>query len=340
MKLEDLDYDLPESLIAQEPAHRREDARLLVVDRASGSISDDVFKNIGNHLREGDCLVLNDTRVIRARLRARKRTGGNVELFLLHESAPGEWEALIRPSSKVKPGAAVAIGQQLEAVVGEVLPNGRRLVRFPVPDVVSLLEAEGEIPLPPYIKREAPREIDAVRYQTTFARRPGAVAAPTAGLHYTPELLAELEARGIHRVFVTLHVGYGTFRPIQTEHIEDHVVESEDYEISAQTAAKLNEVKRNGGRVVSVGTTSARALETSDSDGRIRSGAGATRLYIYPPFQFRAVDVLQTNFHLPRSSLLALVAAFAGRELVLEAYRHAVEAKYRFYSYGDTMLIL
>jgi len=340
MKTSDLDYELPPELIAQHPCEQRDASRLLVLNRAMGSMNVDVFRNIANYLRAGDCIVVNDTQVIRARLRARKATGARVEVFLLREEAPGSWIALVRPSARVKPGTRVKIAEQIESTIGEVLPEGRRRVHFDTADVLRLLEKVGEIPLPPYIARKRPEDSDLTRYQTVYARVPGAVAAPTAGLHYTPETLEALERAGVRRAAITLHVGYGTFRPIVAEDIEDHSVEPEEFVCSEETAALLNRVRAEGARVAAVGTTAARVLETQFCDGLYYAGSGSTALYIYPSHAFRAVDVLQTNFHLPRSSLLALVCAFAGRELIFEAYRWAIKERFRFYSYGDTMLIL
>jgi S-adenosylmethionine:tRNA ribosyltransferase-isomerase len=300
----------------------------------------DIFRNVANYLRAGDCIVTNDTQVIRARVRARKPTGARIEVFLLREEKPGTWIALVRPSARVKPGTRVKIGEHIKSTIGDVLPEGRRRVHFDTPDVLSLLEKIGEIPLPPYIARKHPEESDLTRYQTIYARVPGAVAAPTAGLHYTRETIEALERAGVRRAGITLHVGYGTFRPIVAENIGEHTVESEEFICSEDTAALLNRVRAEGSRVVAVGTTAARVLETQFRDGSYHAGRGSTALYIYPPYTFRAVDLLQTNFHLPRSSLLALVCAFAGRELILEAYRFAIKERFRFYSYGDTMLIL
>ena len=340
MKTADLDYELPEDLIAQEPCEPRDMARMMVIDRARGTIDIDVFRNLPAYLVTGDCLVLNDTRVIRARLFGRKRTGGRVEVFLLRESAPGEWEALVRPSAKVKPGTPVQFAEGVEAIVADVLPGGRRLVRFNRPDVLPVLETMGVIPLPPYIHRETPDERDAERYQTVYAQAPGAVAAPTAGLHFTPRVFEALEAKGVKQTRLTLHVGYGTFRPIQSDAVADHRLEAEEYEFPEETAELLNATRDQGGRVVAVGTTSTRVLETQAQNSRFQAGHGQTAHYIHPPYEFHGVDVLQTNFHLPRSSLLALVCAFAGRELVFEAYERAVRERFRFYSYGDVMLIL
>jgi S-adenosylmethionine:tRNA ribosyltransferase-isomerase len=336
----DLDYALPERLIAQHPAEQRDQSRLLVVDRKTGQFEESVFAALPEHLEQGDCLALNDTRVIRARLHARKDTGGKVEIFLLHERGDGEWEALVRPSARVRPGSSVAIGKTLRASVGDVLPEGSRLVRFSRADVIDILEAEGEIPLPPYINRQGRDSADADRYQTIYAAHSGAVAAPTAGLHFTPELFAQLDDRGIRRAFLTLHVGYGTFKPIQTERVEEHRVDPEEFELPDVSAGLLNETRVSGHRVVAVGTTAVRVLETQYRDGAYRPGHGETRLCIFPPHAFRAVDAMITNFHLPRSSLLALVCAFAGKDLALHAYQYAIEHEFRFYSYGDAMLIL
>jgi len=335
----ELDYTLPEALIAQHPAVCRDASRLLVLDRRAGEFQECEFAQIGDYLRAGDCLALNDTRVIRARLKAEKASGGRIEIFLLREVAPGEWEALVRPSARVKPGSMVKLGGAVEARVGEALQGGARRVSFSEPDVIGALERIGEIPLPPYIRREQADPVDAERYQTVFARQPGAVAAPTAGLHFTPELLDRLSAAGVQRTHLTLHVGYGTFKPIQSERVEDHRVDAEDFQLSEDTAAVLNATRSAGGRVVAVGTTATRVLETQYRDGCFCAGAGQTEVFISPPYTFGGVDALVTNFHLPKSSLLALVCAFAGTELVMRAYRHAVDREFRFYSYGDAMLI-
>lgn len=340
MKTAELDYSLPESLIAQHPCPERDASRLLVLDRARGSITEDVFRNVAWYLRAGDCLALNDTRVIRARLRGHKPSGGAVELLLLHEDGPGVWRALVRPSGRVRPGTPIRLAVGLEATVGEVLAQGQRRVLFGREDMLKVLEQVGEAPLPPYIHRDAPEASDLERYQTIYAKSDGAVAAPTAGLHFTPEVFAALDATGVQRAYLTLHVGYGTFKPITAEELSDHSVDPEPYTLPAETAETLNAVRARGGRVVAVGTTTTRVLETQWRDGAFHAGSGVTNRYIYPPYTFRAVDVLQTNFHLPRSSLLALVCAFAGTEFVLEAYRYAVERRFRFYSYGDAMLVL
>ena len=340
METSRLDYNLPPELIAQHPCETRDESRLLVLERRTGTITNAVFRDIGGYLRAGDCIVTNDTRVIRARLRAVKPTGGKVEVFLLRETAPGSWTALVRPSARVKSGTRVRIAEAVEATIGDILPDGTRRVRFDLPDVLRVLEECGEIPLPPYIERRIPEDADLTRYQTVYARRPGAVAAPTAGLHFTPELLASLEAAGVRRATLTLHVGYGTFKPIQAERVEDHELHAEDFEFPEAGAALLNETRNQGGRVVAVGTTSARVLETQWRNGAYWAGSGSADIFIYPPYCFHGVDVLQTNFHLPRSSLLALVCAFAGTDFVLKAYERAIREGFRFYSYGDAMLIL
>lgn len=339
METSDLDYTLPEDLIAQHPAEPRDAARLMVLDRADRSIHLDVYRNVSAYLRAGDCMALNDTRVIRARLRARKTTGGQIELFLLREQAPCEWVALVRPSARVKPGAKVILAGGLEAEVLEPVDGGGRLVRFNRPDVMQALETAGEVPLPPYVHRDKPDERDGERYQTIYAARPGAVAAPTAGLHFTDGVLDSLDRAHVRRAYLTLHVGYGTFRPIQTDRVEEHVLEPEEYELSQETANALNETRVRGGRVIAVGTTCTRVLETQFHNGAYQPGSGHTARFIYPPYTFQAVDILQTNFHLPRSSLLALVCAFAGRDFVLEAYARAIRERFRFYSYGDVMVI-
>lgn len=339
MHISELDYELPEERIAQQPCEQRDASRLMVIDRAERTIRTDVFRNVSAYLRAGDCLVLNQTRVIRARLHGRKLSGGAVEIFLLHEESPGCWEALVRPSARVKPGAAVVVAGALRAVVEDVLHEGKRRVRFETENVLGALEEVGEIPLPPYIHRDSPDAHDLTRYQTIYAAAPGAVAAPTAGLHFTDEVFKSLDAAGVRRVSLTLHVGYGTFKPIQAETVQAHTLDPEDFVFPAETAAALNETRANGGRVVAIGTTATRVLETQFVDGAFREGSGATNAFIYPPYTFRGVDMLQTNFHLPRSSLLALVYAFGGTELLRAAYRRAIDEQFRFYSYGDVMLI-
>lgn len=340
MNVNDLHYDLPEHLIAQQPCPERDQSRLLVVRRDAGTIHEDQFSNLPAYLNPGDCLVLNDTRVIRARLHGQKPTGGRVEIFLLHAESPDTWTALVRPSAKVKPGTPVQLAGDVIATVGAVLPEGRREVQFNVQDVVATLERIGELPLPPYIHRDGTTDSDLTRYQTVYAQNHGAVAAPTAGLHFTPAVFDALATRGIDKTAVTLHVGYGTFKPITATTLENHYVDPEEFQVSHETAATLNATRAAGGRVVAIGTTATRTLETQYYDGLYHAGEGSTDKYIYPPYTFQGVDVLQTNFHLPKSSLLALVFAFAGRDLILEAYEHAIREEFRFYSYGDVMLIL
>ncbi len=338
------DYDLPQALIAQEPAEPRDASRLLVLDRQRGVWKDRAFGDLADLLRPGDCLVANQSRVIPARLLGTAVEGGRpVELLLLRPVAEGRWEALVRPGRRCRIGARVELagGVARARIVGDGTA-GARLVeieaRWPVRE---LLERYGLPPLPPYIERhDAPKPEDRERYQTVYARDDGSVAAPTAGLHFTPELLARLARRDVAVHYLTLHVGPGTFRPLRAARIDDHRLEAEPVEIPPSTARAVHEAKRDRRRVVAVGTTTTRALEwAAGEDGRVRDGAGEADLFIRPGHRFRVVDALVTNFHLPRSTLLVLAAAFAGRELILEAYRHAVAARYRFYSYGDAMLI-
>lgn len=352
MNISDFDYDLPEELIAQHPLGRRDASRMLVVSRDGGSWRDASFSEFPTQLREGDCVVVNNTRVFPARLEGRREpTGGRVELLLVRrrEDLGGEtWEALARPARRLDAGARVTFGDgRLSAEVLSSTGDGaRRVVRFETEDdFASLLEEFGRMPLPPYIKRDgqdlAARDEDRERYQTVYAAESGAIAAPTAGLHFTPEVFERMRARGVAVAELTLHVGYGTFAPVRAEDLSTHSVAPESFEISEEAAETLNDARARGGRVVAVGTTTVRALESSaDEDGRISPGRGETGLTITPGYRFRAVDAMLTNFHLPRSSLLVLVSAFAGREPVLAAYRHAVAARYRFYSYGDCMLII
>ncbi|GIX47929.1 MAG: S-adenosylmethionine:tRNA ribosyltransferase-isomerase [Candidatus Tectimicrobiota bacterium] len=344
MRLSDFDFALPPELIAQEPAPQRDRSRLLVVERATRRFTHDVFANLGAYLRPGDVLVVNDTRVIPARLRGRKAdTGGRVELLLLHDHGDGVWEALLRPAARVRAGTVLLFGEGvLRAEVCARQAAGPVRVRFSPPDIYPLLERCGEVPLPPYIRRPAgSTPHDRERYQTVYAAQPGAVAAPTAGLHFTPELLARLAQQGVRRATLTLHVGWGTFQPVRSEEVEAHRMEAEFYRLGEDAAATIEEARAAGGRVVAVGTTTTRALETiGQQSGRVVASSGWTELFIYPGYRFRVVDALITNFHLPRSTLFLLVCAFADRELMLEAYQEAIAARYRFYSYGDAMLIL
>jgi S-adenosylmethionine:tRNA ribosyltransferase-isomerase len=346
VRVSDFAYHLPPELIAQAPAEPRDSSRLLVVERATGTLHHQTFRQIGESLRPGDLLVLNDTRVIRARLCGRKEpSGGRVEVFLLRRQPGGDevWECLVRPGRRVRAGARLVFGRgELGGTVTGEAPEGKRQVTFTSGDgePVEWLERLGEVPLPPYITRPLP---DGERYQTVYARRPGSVAAPTAGLHFTPELLERLSAQGVRQASLTLHVGLGTFRPVQTETIIEHDLHAEYYELPAATAAAVNLARREGRRVVAVGTTVCRTLETAaqavGEGGELVAVEGWTDLFLYPGYRFRAVDALLTNFHLPRSTLLMLVCAFAGRELVFRAYEEAIRERYRFYSFGDAMLI-
>jgi len=342
----DFDYHLPPELIAQQPLERRDASRLLVVDRRSGAIAHRTFRELPELLRAGDVLVVNDTRVFPARLHGlRAGTGGRIEALFLREEAPGRWLALTRSGGSLRPGEELALAEGgLRVRVVERRGQAGDLLELPPgTDLPGFLAEHGEVPLPPYILRpdQSARTADSARYQTVFARSSGAVAAPTAGLHFTPEIIAELERLGTRRASLTLHVGPGTFQPVKAERIEDHRLLPEHYELGAEAAQVINKARAAGGRVVAVGTTVARTLESlAADDGSVRPGTGWTELFIHPPYRFRSIDALVTNFHLPKSTLIMLVAAFAGRELVLEAYRQAVMAKYRFYSYGDCCIVL
>jgi len=340
MKAADFDYCLPEKLIAQEPVEPRDHSRLLVLDRATGETEHLIFKDCIRFFRPGDILVVNNTRVIPARLFGVKQdTGARIEVMLLKRLDRDHWEALARPGKRVKIGTRVAFGDgQLMAEAVDITAAGGRVFRFAYDGVFEeVLDRLGQMPLPPYITREL---ADKERYQTVYAKTPGSAAAPTAGLHFTPELLAAIKAMGVKVAEVMLHVGLGTFRPVQAENIEEHEMHTEYYEVSDETAAAINGARLAGGRVVAVGTTAARTLETvALADGQIRAGSGWTGIFIYPGYSFKAIDMLLTNFHLPKSTLLMLVSAFAGREKVLAAYREAVEQHYRFFSFGDAMLI-
>ncbi len=338
------DYDLPESLIAQSPAPSRTASRLLVLDRSRDAFEHRLFAEIGEYLRPGDCLVLNDTKVIPARLLGKLPTGGRAELLLLRALGGDEWECLARPGAKLRPGRSARFGEGpfIDAeVLAAIDETGRRRVRLTSSlPIREALERVGHTPLPPYIRRVdgAP---DRERYQTVYASHPGSAAAPTAGLHFDEPLLARLEESGVRTARLTLHVGLGTFRPISVANLDDHTMHSEGYAVSAECAERVNEARASGGRVVAVGTTSVRTLESAaDPEGRLHPCAGETDLFIRPGRRFRVVDALLTNFHLPRSSLIVLVAALAGRTRVLAAYREAVARGYRFFSYGDAMLVL
>ncbi len=342
MDIAAFDYELPRELIAQEPAAVRDRSRLLLVDRKTETIGERVFGDLAGLLDPGDVLVLNDSRVIAARVAARRATGRAVEVLLLGPGPGGNWRALVRPSKAVRPGEAVLLPDGRALTVGGHEPDGEsRGIAFPPgTDPFEIMDRFGAPPLPPYIRR-APEPQDRGRYQTVYAREPGSAAAPTAGLHFTEELLAACEARGIRIARVTLHVGIGTFLPMRTETIEEHRMHAEHCTAPAAVLAEVAAAKARGNRVVAVGTTAVRALESALLNGACgEEFSGWTDLFIRPPFSFKAVDALVTNFHLPRSTLLVLVSAFAGRELVLRAYAHAIEKGFRFYSYGDAMLIL
>lgn len=345
MRISDFDYEFPEELIAQQPPERRDAARMLLVDRGSQTWHDSDFTSLPDYLRANDVLVLNNTRVFPARLRGeRVPSGGAVELLLLREIEPNLWEALAKPARRLQTGAQIVFGGGISrAEVMGTGDGGTRLIKFEVKDDFDrMIDQIGETPLPPYIKREqGSTESDRERYQTIYADRRGAIAAPTAGLHFSPEVLAKVEARGVRVAQITLHVGYGTFEPVRVDDVSQHAVAAESFSIEEQAASLINQARHRGGRIVAVGTTTVRALESAcGSNGEIAAGSGSTELTIVPGYRFRVIDALLTNFHLPRSSLLILVSAFAGHDLALAAYKHAVENRYRFYSYGDCMLIV
>jgi S-adenosylmethionine:tRNA ribosyltransferase-isomerase len=336
MQRSDFHYELPPELIAQAPLAERRASRLLVLDGATGLVEDRLFTELPSLLRAGDLLVFNDTRVLPARVLGRKPTGGRVELLLERLLGPRTALVHLRASHKPPQGSSVELPGNARARVGA---RAGELTEVELDrDIVPFLEAHGETPLPPYIAR-SPNSADRERYQTVFARAPGAVAAPTAGLHFDQAMLDTLAARGVERAFLTLHVGAGTFAPVRTERVEEHELHAEWLEVPAATCAAVERCRERGGRVVAVGTTSVRALETAARGGKLAPFSGDSRLYIYPGFEFRVVDAMVTNFHLPESSLLMLVAAFAGRERTLAAYRHAVAERYRFFSYGDAMFV-
>jgi S-adenosylmethionine:tRNA ribosyltransferase-isomerase len=337
----DYDFDLPHDLVAQRPLARRDASRLMVVDRATGEIQHKTFADIAQLVAPNDVLVVNSTRVIRARLLGSRASGAPAEILLLKPLGDGRYEAMVSPGGKLKPGRRVAIAPGFDAEILEVTERRTRIVRLesdlPLDEAI---ERHGHVPLPPYIERPDASE-DAERYQTVFAREKGSVAAPTAGLHFTPELLSSLERRGVAAAEIVLHVGAGTFKPVEVDDPSAHVMHEEWYRVSPEAARTINDRRAAGGRVWAVGTTSVRTLETAaGDDGRIRDGEGETRIFIRPGHRFRAVDRMVTNFHLPRSTLIMLVAAFAGYELTMRAYGEAVAARYRFYSYGDAMAII
>ena len=341
MNTADFDFHLPEELIAQTPLEKRDASRLLIVDRSSGEFSDQHFDSIIDQLQPGDALVMNNTRVLPARLYGEKPgTGGHVELLLLKNIEGDHWEVLAKPAKRLKVGAQVSFGDgRLTATVVEELEHGGRIVRFDYQGIfLEVLESLGEMPLPPYIHEKL---ADSERYQTVYAKENGSAAAPTAGLHFTKELLAQIEAKGVKLVYLTLHVGLGTFRPVSVDNLDDHEMHSEFYTLSEEAAATLREVKANGHRVIAVGTTSIRTLETIGNkfQGDIQADSGWTNIFIKPGYQWQIVDAFSTNFHLPKSTLVMLVSAFAGRDLTLKAYEHAIAERYRFFSFGDAMFI-
>lgn len=339
MNKSDFDFYLPEELIAQTPLEKRDTSRLLHLDKQTGEIEHKHFYDIKQYLHEGDCLVLNDSRVLPARLIGARPTGGTVELVLLKDLGDNRWECLSRPGRKTKPGQELVFGNgELTAVVEEVTLGGNRIVKFSYEGIfLEILERLGKMPLPPYIKEELQ---DSERYQTVYSKELGSAAAPTAGLHFTKELLAEIADMGVKICYVTLHVGLGTFRPVKADKIEDHEMHSEFCIVPDETAETVNAVKRAGGRIVAVGTTSCRTLESfTTEDGTLQATSGWTNIFIYPGYKFKCIDALITNFHLPESTLIMLVSALAGRENILNAYNTAVKERYRFFSFGDAMMI-
>ena len=339
MRKSDFYFDLPEELIAQTPLERRDSSRLLHLDKTTGELEHRHFYELLDYLREGDCMVFNDSRVLPARLIGARPTGGSVELVLLRDLGEGRWECLSRPGRKTKPGTEILFGNgELKATVESVAEGGNRIVRFDYEGIfLEVLERLGKMPLPPYIKEELQ---DSERYQTVYSREIGSAAAPTAGLHFTKELMDKIAAKGVKLCYVTLHVGLGTFRPVKAEEIEDHEMHSEFCIIPEETARIVSETKKKGGRVIAVGTTSCRTLESfAREDGSLPAASGWTNIFIYPGYTFKCVDALVTNFHLPESTLIMLVSALAGREHVLHAYEEAVKERYRFFSFGDAMFI-
>jgi S-adenosylmethionine:tRNA ribosyltransferase-isomerase len=341
LNTEDFDYYLPEELIAQTPLQERDQSRLLLLDHQSGQYQDDYFYNIIDRLNPGDALVMNDSRVLPARIYGIKpETGGHLEVLLLNNTKGDEWETLVRPAKRAKVGTQIVFGDgKLKATVTKELEHGGRMIEFSYDGIfLEILEQLGEMPLPPYIKEKLD---DPEMYQTVYSKEVGSAAAPTAGLHFTKELLAKIEAKGVKLVYLTLHVGLGTFRPVSEKNIENHKMHSEFYRLTPQAAQILNEVKQNGGRIVATGTTSIRTLETIGTkfNGEIKADSGWTDIFIKPGYKWQVVDAFITNFHLPKSTLVMLVASFTGRENILNAYKHAVDDKYRFFSFGDAMFI-
>ena len=339
MNTEEFDYYLPEELIAQHPLEDRAASRLLILDKNTGEYKDETFRNIKNYLKPGDCLVLNDTRVIPARLYGtKKETGGAIEFLLLHRFSADEWEVALKPGKRAKPGAVFEFGEgRLTAEVLDMLEGGNRRVRFSYDGLFeNVLDELGEMPLPHYIKEKL---TDNERYQTVYSRHKGSAAAPTAGFHFTKELLEEIREIGVKEAFLPLHVGLGTFRPVKVSDVTKHKMHSEYYSVNEETAAVINEAKANGGRIICVGTTSCRTLESASENGIVKPGSGFTDIFIYPGYKFKMTQALITNFHLPKSTLVMLVSALAGKDNILNAYKHAVDEHYRFFSFGDAMFI-
>lgn len=340
MKTSDFYYHLPQNLIAQTPLEDRSASRLLMVDKNSGALKHAHFRDIIEHIHPGDCLVLNDTRVIPARLYGEKEgSGGKIEFLLLTRREQDIWEVILKPGKKAKPGARFVFGGGLlTAEILDVVNDGNRLVRFYYEGLFeNVLDTLGEMPLPPYITEHLK---DRERYQTVYSKHEGSAAAPTAGLHFTPELLEAIKSKGASLAYVTLHVGLGTFRPVKVDDVESHKMHSEFYVITKEASDIINEAKRNGGRIISVGTTSTRVLETvADENGFVKEASGWTDIFLYPPYKFKCPDALITNFHLPESTLLMLVSAFSSKEIMMNAYEEAVKEKYRFFSFGDAMFI-
>lgn len=341
MKVSDFNYELPKELIAQHPYDKRDEARLMVLDKINKKIDNKVFKDVIDYLNPGDCLVINNTKVIPARLYGKKDTGANVEFLLLKRIEGDTWEAMVRPGNKLKPDTIVYFGDGLlKATVLEVLEGGNRKVKFEYDGIFNeILDQIGMMPLPPYIT-EAKKE-DNEKYQTVYAKYDGSAAAPTAGLHFTQELLEKIKSKGVEVANVTLHVGIGTFRPVKVENVEEHEMHSEHYYIKKEDAEKINFAKQNGKKVIAVGTTSCRVLESvADENGKVKEVEGDTSIFIYPGYKFKCIDSLITNFHLPESTLIMLVSSLAGKDFIMEAYNEAVKEKYKFFSFGDAMIIL
>ncbi|MDK1727130.1 tRNA preQ1(34) S-adenosylmethionine ribosyltransferase-isomerase QueA [Dellaglioa algida] len=341
LSTEDFDYELPQALIAQTPLEERDASRMLVLDHETGDIQDDYFYNVIDQLNAGDALVMNDSRVMPARIHGiRPDTGGHIEVLLLNNTDGDNWETLVKPAKKMKIGSVISFGDgRLTATITKELEHGGRMIRFDYDGIfMEILNELGEMPLPPYIKETLE---DQEMYQTVYSKEVGSAAAPTAGLHFTTQLLEKIEAKGVHLVYLTLHVGLGTFRPVSETNIEDHKMHSEFYRLTAGSAKMLNEVRQSGGKIIATGTTSIRTLETIGSkfNGDIQADSGWTEIFIKPGYEFKVVEGFITNFHLPKSTLVMLVAAFTGRENILNAYKHAVDAKYRFFSFGDAMYI-